>query len=188
MYKWNNECKLDTLKVYGENDVLIFETKNEKAKVYIVNNDIEKITITVDGKEQEITKNDRKHIVVGDGNTQRDVYHYLMPNGPTPTLRLGITKHRGEGTWSSLPHNFELNTEPGFEEVFFYITEGATQRGFQVGRGVWFDNSSVDGVWPISDRTFNTVPMGYHPVVAEPGVKMSYVWAYLAKMKRWEKI
>ena len=103
-------------------------------------------------------------------------------------MRLGITVHRGDGTWSSLPHDFELNTEPGFEEVFFYILNGATKRGIQVGKGVWHDNSPVDSAWPIIDQTFGTVPMGYHPVVGEPNVHVSYVWVYLAKKKSWEKI
>jgi hypothetical protein len=30
--------------------------------------------------------------------------------------------------------------------------------------------------------------MGYHPVVGEPGVHISYVWVYLAKYPRWEKV
>jgi 5-deoxy-D-glucuronate isomerase len=92
------------------------------------------------------------------------------------------------GTWSSLPHDFELNTEAGFEEVFFYIASGTTARGIQLGRGVWHDNSPVDAVWPFADREFGTVPMGYHPVVGEPGVQISYVWVYLAKHPRWEKV
>ena len=103
-------------------------------------------------------------------------------------MRLGITQHRGQGTWSSLPHAFELHTEPGFEEVFFYLLDGSPQRAIQVGRGVWQDNSPVDAIWPVSDRTFGVVPMGYHPVVGEPGVRVSYVWVYLAKKKAWEKI
>ncbi|EKD47808.1 MAG: hypothetical protein ACD_65C00280G0003, partial [uncultured bacterium] len=105
-----------------------------------------------------------------------------------PMMRLGITKHCGLGTWSSLPHDFELNTEPDFEEVFFYLIEGGPKRGFQVGRGVWHDNSEVDGVWPIKDRTFSTVPMGYHPVVGEPHANVSYIWVYLVKKPHWEKI
>jgi 5-deoxy-D-glucuronate isomerase len=58
----------------------------------------------------------------------------------------------------------------------------------QVGRGVWHDNSFIDAVWPFADQQFGTVPMGYHPVVGEPGVQISYVWVYLAKYPRWEKV
>ena len=66
--------------------------------------------------------------------------------------------------------------------------KGTTQRGIQVGKGVWEDGTPVDEVWPIKDRMFSAVPMGYHPVVGEPGVNVSYVWAYLAKKKSWEKV
>lgn len=188
MYKWNNENKLQTLKVSGENDVLVFETGDEKAKVYIQNNDIAKVVCSYNGKETVINKSERAHLVPGEGNTQRDVYHYLKPGGPLPTLRLGITKHRGTGTWSSLPHQFELETEPGFEEVFFHLLQGKPERAIQLGRGVWADNSPVDEAWFVYDRSWSTIPMGYHPVVGEPGVEVSYIWAYLAKKPKWEKV
>ena len=42
--------------------------------------------------------------------------------------------------------------------------------------------------WPIEDHSFGVVPMGYHPVVGEPGTNVWYVWVYLAKHARWEKV
>lgn len=188
-YQWSNETRLDTLKVKGDKDVLVFDAPGEHAEIYLKAGNIDKVVFTAKGKKPvTISAKDAHAIVVGEGNAQRDVYHYLKPGGPAPTMRLGITVHRGEGTWSSLPHDFELNTEPGFEEVFFYIIDGATKRGIQVGKGVWYDNTEVDSVWQIKDHTFGTVPMGYHPVVAEPKTHVSYVWVYLAKKKSWEKV
>lgn len=188
-YEWSNKARLDTLKVTGKDDVLVFEAPGEHAEVFLKNGKIEKVIFKAKGKKPvTIGMKDAHAMVVGEDNAQRDVYHYLKPKGPAPTMRLGITVHRGEGTWSSLPHDFELNTEPGFEEVFFYILEGAGQRGIQVGKGVWYDNSAVDTVWSIKDHTFGTVPMGYHPVVGEPKVHVSYIWVYLAKKKTWEKV
>lgn len=187
-YLWNNENRLDILKVSGENDVLIFETKFEKAEVHIHNGDIGKVVCSVEGNTTIIDNSECVHIVVGEGNAQRDVYHFLKPNGPAPFLRLGITKHRGFGTWSSLPHSFELKNELGFEEVFFYLLKGESQQALQVGKGIWYDGTLIDGVWYVRDRSWSTIPMGYHPVVGEPGVHVSYIWAYLAKKKEWEKI
>jgi 5-deoxy-D-glucuronate isomerase len=189
MYKWNNEKKVESLSAQGEDNVLLFETPSEKARVYIHNGDIEKVVFNIQGGEEStITKQQSTHVLVGEKNWERDVWHYLAPGGPAPTMRLGITKHKGYGTWSSLPHDFELHTEPGFEEVFFYMLEGSPKRAIQVGKGVWHDNTAVDGIWRIEDNTFGTVPMGYHPVVAEPHVNVSYIWVYLAKKKEWEKI
>lgn len=188
-YDWSNEKRLDTLKVGGEGDTLVFEASGERAEVYLKDGTIDKVVFIASGGEPVVVSATEAHaIVVGEGNAERDVYHYLKPGGPAPTMRLGITVHRGKGTWSSLPHDFELNTESGFEEVFFYILEGESKRGIQVGKGVWCDNAPVDTAWPIKDHTFGTVPMGYHPVVGEPGVHVSYVWVYLAKKKSWEKV
>jgi len=188
-YPWCNERRLQTLVAVGEDNVLHFATGEEDAKVHLDADGIAKLVFTEKGKPPvEIPRRAAHAIVVGEGNATRDVYHYLKPGGPAPTMRIGITKHRGLGTWSSLPHDFELSTEPGFEEVFFYILSGGAKRGIQVGRGVWHDNTEVDAVWPIVDRSFGVVPMGYHPVVGEPGTSVWYVWVYLAKHARWEKV
>ena len=186
MYPWSNETRLDTLEVSGKDGVLSFHSETADADVHFDDSGILKVVCKSRGDETEIV--DPHHIVVGEGIVQRDVYHYLKPGGPAKHLRLGLTRHCGLGTWSSLPHDFELNTEPGFEEVFFYLLSGTTRTAIQRGRGVWYDNSSVDDAWLVKDRTFSTIPMGYHPVAAEPGVQVMYIWAYLAKTERWEKV
>lgn len=188
MYQWNNENRLKDLKVSEKDNILVYETKTEKAEVCISNGDISKVVCHYKGVSIGIDKKDSHYLSVGDGNTRRDVYHYIKPGGPLPFLRLGITKHCDLGTWSSLPHPFELKPEPGFEEIFFYILEGGQEKAIQVGRGMWCDGSKVDAVWRVQNNSWSTIPMGCHPVVAEPDVHVSYIWAYLAKKKEWEKI
>lgn len=187
-YEWVNEPKLTTLSARGDNSVLHFSTPIESAEVYLQSGEIKKVIHRHQGLETVIQQSDAHHIVVGSGNSERDVYHFLKPNGPAPELRLGLTTHRGLGTWSSLPHDFELNLEQGFEEVFFYLISGGSGRAIQVGQGVWEDNTPVAATWFVHDHTFGTIPMGYHPIVGEPGVSVSYVWAYLCKKPAWEKI
>ena len=192
MYRYCYRAPLKNLEAQGNDSLLTFETSSEKASVYLNQSGeidrvihIDKIKIV----ESVILASQAKHVVVGTDNCKRDVYHFLVPGKADHlTLRLGLTIHSGEGTWSSLPHDFEENLEPDFEEVFFYSLSGGSGRAYQVGRGVWMDGSSVDSVWPISHQSFSTVPMGYHPVVGEPGVKVKYVWGYIAKFPRWEKI
>jgi len=189
LYKWNNENRLESLTIEGEKEIIFLKTEIETVEVFIKNDDIDKVIVHKNySDEVVINKNQRKHIVVGDGNTKRDVYHYLKPDGPAKYLRLGITKHCSSGTWSSLPHKFELETELGFEEAFFYLLKGTSQRAIQTGKGVWPDGTEVDKVWYVYDRSFSSIPMGYHALVGEPGVYVSYIWAYLAKKNRWEKI
>ena len=187
-YPWCNATRLDVLQASGGESKLVFKSDKETAEVYLDDTDILRVVCRHGGRETVVQNRDAQHLVVGEGNAQRDVYHYLKPGGPAPQLRLGITKHRGVGTWSSLPHDFELNLERGFEEVFFYLISGANRRAIQVGEGMWHDGSAVKGAWFADDHSFGTVPMGYHPVVGEPGVKVHYVWAYLAKKSAWEKI
>lgn len=188
-YGWCNPKRLDTLSASGSGNSLTFVASNEVCQVELAGDTISKVTYMASVEPPvEILASEVKTIIVGEGNTQRRVTHFLAPGGPAKTMRLGITHHIGEGTWSSLPHDFELVTERGFEEVFFYLVHGGSGTAWQRGRGVWFDGSPVDDMWPVKDKTFGTVPMGYHPVVGEPSVKVSYVWAYLAKHPRWEKV
>jgi len=188
MAKWVNEKKLSSLGASLRGNVITFSAGKEKAEVYLKGSDIAKVIYRHAGTKTVIQNKDSHRIVVGEKNWQRDVYHYLKPGGPAPFMRLGITKHGGEGTWSSLPHDFELNTEAGFEEIFFYILEGGPKKAIQVGKGVWFDNKKVDSAWYVTDKSFGVVPMGYHPIVGLPHVKVNYVWIYLCKHKRWEKV
>lgn len=193
MYQFNHPQRLKTLSVEGDSNLLRFGTASESAVIKISDGKIESVLHKdlVNNSEKIINHDDPAvhYITVGSGNTQRDVYHFLKPNPAKHlTLRLGLTIHRGEGTWSSLPHDFEKNPEADFEEVFFYLLKGGSGKAIQVGRGLWADGSNADLVCPVADRTFSVIPCGYHPVVGEPGVQVSYVWAYLAKKAKWEKI
>lgn len=192
MYPYLKKAPLMDLKATGSDDRLEFTTPTERAVIYLNADGSVQKTVHTDlknNKENVIPHEGCHHVVVGESNWTRDVYHYLKPNDQSHlTLRLGLTVHRGEGTWSSLPHDFENHLESGFEEVFFHILHGGPQKAIQVGRGVWADGKEVDEVWPVANRTFSVIPMGYHPVVGEPKVKVTYVWAYLAKKKSWEKI
>ena len=185
---WVNEQNLRELQVFANEDGLSVSDGLEKAHVKILNGTISSVEFSNGLQDWEIQSEQAKIVNVGSGNTAREVHHFLFPGGPATRLRLGQTFHQGEGTWSSLPHDFELNPELGFEEFFHYQISGGSGVAHQVGRGVWRDGLEVDTVWTVSDGDFATIPMGYHPVVAEPGVKISYIWAYLVKFPHWEKI
>jgi 5-deoxy-D-glucuronate isomerase len=138
----------------------------------------------------EIPVSSIKPAIIGNGSTQRFVYHFLDKQFKgNHGLRAGITVHAAESQWSSLPHDFELNLEVGFEEMFFYGLDSKTDSGaIQVGKGVWQDFSNVDNCWLVKDREHSVIPMGYHPVVGLPGTIVSYCWAYIAKHPHWEKV
>jgi|SRR3990167_1417018 len=189
MFSWSNEKNLSELQASGVDNVLEFRSKNERAVVRLSANGsgIDEVFYKSDDREFTVNRGEAYHLVLGEtDNTKRDVFHYLERGGLSKMMRLGITHHHGCGTWSSLPHDFELRVEEGFEEVFFYICPGDS--AIQIVRGVWHDGTPADEVFRVRDKTFATIPMGYHPIVAEPNSTLSYIWCYLAKYPRWEKI
>ena len=72
-YQWANDKMLDLLDAQGSNNKLIFNTEMEKATVYIVDNDIESVNYEYNNQKFIIDKKKRHHIVVGEGNSKRDV-------------------------------------------------------------------------------------------------------------------
>jgi hypothetical protein len=160
----------------------------KKAKDYIDNmNNVPEWQNKLTGNRTTRYEYYKKLITVGSGNNTRDVYHYLIPSEKYE-IRLGLTVHREPGNWSSLPHEFEMNLELDFEEVFFYMIEGGNERAIQIGDGVWCNGQNVNNMWHINNETFSTIPMGYHCVVGEPNSSVSYVWVYICKKPEWEKI
>jgi len=187
-YLWNNTDNLLTLKASGSDSILSINVGHEVVNVHLKDGKIDRVIHLLDGEETIIEENSSHSIVVGEDNIRRKVHHFLKPGGPSPFLRLGLTEHDGTGTWSSTPHPFEKKLEEGFEEVFFYILSGGSKRALQIGKGMWCRGDLVDDVWFVKDHSWSAIPMGFHPVVGEPGVHVSYIWAYLAKKKEWEKI
>lgn len=185
----NNELSLENLSGRRIGNQLEFSFQDEKAIVKLDNNKIAGVTHINAGKSVSF-ETPIKTLSIGERNFQRYVEHFLIRdvNGKN-LLRLGQTFHIGDGgTWSSLPHDFENYPEPGFEELFFYLLSGGSQRAIQVGKGMLFDGKEIDDAWIVNNNDFSQIPMGYHPVGGEPDVIVSYVWCYACKYERWEKV
>lgn len=152
--------------------------------------DVTGVEYELDGERSLIDIPSVVPAIIGSGVTKRSVFHFLDKQFlGNRGLRAGITIHSAESQWSSLPHDFELNLEEGFEEAFFYgLASEETPGAIQVGRGVWQDLSPVDNCWFVEDRKSSIIPMGYHPIVGLPGTTVSYCWAYIAKHPHWEKV
>lgn len=188
MFHQFNEMRLPNMRVHAHPNKLVFESADFTCYVHHADGEISNVDYVSAEGEVRVPASNATKVSVGEGNSLREVTHFLLPGGPAPQLRLGLTCHSASGTWSSLPHGFEQNLEDGFEEVFYYLLEGATKRALQRGHGVWCDGEEVDEVWVVNDGDLSVIPMGYHPVVGEPNVTVRYIWAYLAKFDRWEKI
>lgn len=175
---------------YDGNKQVLISTKNERLKIILKKNDVGQVYY----KNKESSKfkllkiNHFKKKIIGKKYFKRRVVHFLYHKFDDYKLRAGITYHLTEGGWSSLPHKFENNLETGFEEFFFYLLKNAPYEAIQVGKGVWHNFKRINSAWKIRNKTFSQIPMGYHPVVGLPNVRVAYIWAYIAKHKRWEKI
>ena len=171
----------------GEFDTIRFTDikENEHVDVSLSDRPTE-IMMTIFGKA--LYSGDATHFVKGKGITERDVWHFVTREHAT-ALRAGLTVHRS--AFSSTPHDFELNLEPGFEEVFVFMMPDFT-KGLLEGQGVWPDGESVDAAWPIRNRSMAQVPMGLHRVAVLPESDgrlpwLAYVWCYLCTKPEWEK-
>lgn len=188
-YQSAKGLSLATLQGKYSDDCVTFTARNESAVVTIQDGKIESVEHTFEGVSKKIQE-PLKKLKIGERNFKRTVDHFVIKNTNGEALmRLGQTFHVGDGgTWSSLPHDFENFPEEGFEELFFYILRGGSQRAIQVGKGLFHDGAPVDDAWIVSDREFSQVPMGYHPVGGEPDVVVSYIWCYLCTKSEWEKV
>lgn len=111
--------------------------------------------------------------IIGKGTARREVRVILGADGPAKKLRCGETVNR-RGGWSSWPpHSFDKDPENDkhFQEFFYYFTDPRDGLAYQV--------LNTEIVRVDSGRKLE-IPLGYHPVVAGPGVKLMYVWFYVS--------
>jgi hypothetical protein len=114
-------------------------------------------------------------------NTGRWVFEYLTRESGCG-VRAGLTIHVEPSSWSSWPpHDFEqrdlsspLPLFPYFYEEFVYVTLPPNGWGLQVQAG----HAGGREVSAFRDREIRGIRMGSHPVVAAPGVRLAYFWAY----------
>lgn len=114
---------------------------------------------------------------IGKGTLRRSVREVLGADGPSKHIRCGETINE-IGGWSSWPpHSFDKNPENAakFEEVFYVFTD--PKDGYAIIR----KNGKLEELRS-GDRT--EVPLGEHPIVAGPGVRMMYVWFYVSPVDK----
>lgn len=117
------------------------------------------------------------HQIHGSGSGQREVMFTLDPKTPASRLICGFT-WSGDGTWTGwAPHQHELD----LEEVYCYFDMPQPRFGFHVS---YLKSGEIDDIvaHPVYSGTMVEAPCGYHPTVASPGGRNSYLWV-LASFK-----
>lgn len=119
---------------------------------------------------------------IGTGTRRRTVRVILGYGGPSQRLRVGETVNR-RGGWSSWPpHSFDKDPANAskFEERFYCFTDPKDGDAYLVRRGVFRGGSDIDVIERIESGKCIDVPLGYHPIVAGPGTRLCYFWAYVS--------
>jgi 5-deoxy-glucuronate isomerase len=111
------------------------------------------------------------HQIHGEGIGQREVFMTLSDKDEASRLICGLT-WGGEGAWTSWPPH---QHEKDLEEVYCYFGMPLPHFGFHIS---YLRSGEVDGIvtHTVHSGTMVQAPRGYHPTVASPGTRNSYLW------------
>lgn len=111
------------------------------------------------------------HQIHGKGVGQREVMFTLDPGTPASHLICGLT-WGGQGTWTSWPPH---QHEKDLEEVYCYFDMDLPKFGFHLS---YLHSGEPEGivVHTVHSGTMVQAPAGYHPTVASPSVRNTYLW------------
>lgn len=116
--------------------------------------------------------------MLGKGCWKREVREILGSDNVSGEIRCGETVNR-PGGWSSWPpHRFDQEGAPNFQEVFYVFTDPKDGYGIMRINGELREVRSGDRI---------DVPLGEHPIVAGPGVRLMYVWFFVGAEKLYPK-
>jgi 5-deoxy-glucuronate isomerase len=122
--------------------------------------------------DMSIPIGDRKQ-VHGEGVGRRDVFMTIAPQDPACRIIAGYTWGQ-EGMWTSWPPH---QHEEHLEEVYVYFDMPKDQFGLNL---VFNEDLSDFYAHKVESGDLIAMPNGYHPTVATPGVKNTYLWALFA--------
>ncbi|WP_307988678.1 5-deoxy-glucuronate isomerase [uncultured Fusobacterium sp.] len=111
------------------------------------------------------------HQIHGEGVGQREVMFTLAPSDKASRLICGLT-WGGNGSWTSWPPH---QHEKDLEEVYCYFDMPAPKFGFHVS---YLKSGEVEDIVAhvVQSGDMVQAPCGYHPTVASPGTRNTYLW------------
>ena len=115
------------------------------------------------------------HQIHGEGVGQREVMFTLAPQDKASRLICGIT-WGGEGAWTSWPPH---QHEKDLEEIYCYFDMDLPKFGFHIS---YLKSGEVEDIvtHTVTSGTMVQAPCGYHPTVASPGTRNTYLWVLAA--------
>ncbi|MBR8749502.1 5-deoxy-glucuronate isomerase [Fusobacterium sp. DD29] len=115
------------------------------------------------------------HQIHGEGVGRREVMFTLAPSDKASRLICGLT-WGGNGAWTSWPPH---QHEKDLEEVYCYFDMPAPKFGLHIS---YLKSGQVDEIVShvVQSGTMVQAPCGYHPTVASPGTRNTYLWVLAA--------
>ena len=118
------------------------------------------------------------HQFHGEGVGRREVFFTLDPKTPASRLICGLT-WGGDGSWTSWPpHQHELD----LEEAYCYFDMDAPKFGMHLSY-LTGQHAQDAVVHVVNSGSVVLAPAGYHPTVASPGTRNTYLWVLAALRK-----
>lgn len=111
------------------------------------------------------------HQIHGAGLGRREVMFTLDPRTPASRLICGLT-WGGQGAWTSWPPH---QHEKDLEEAYCYFDMDRPKFGLHLS---YLHSGGLEEMLPhvVTSGTMVQAPCGYHPTVASPAVRNSYLW------------
>lgn len=111
------------------------------------------------------------HQIHGSGVGQREIMMTLSDKDEASRLICGLT-WSGEGTWTSWPPH---QHEKDLEEVYCYFDMPLPKFGFHIS---YLKAGDVENIvtHTVHSGTMVEAPVGYHPTVASPCIRNTYLW------------
>lgn len=111
------------------------------------------------------------HQIHGSGVGQREVFMTLGDKDEASRLICGIT-WGGAGAWTSWPPH---QHEKDLEEIYCYFDMPLPHFGFHIS---YLKSGEVEDIvtHTVHSGTMVQAPCGYHPTVAAPGIRNTYLW------------
>lgn len=124
------------------------------------------------------------HQIHGKDVGQREVFMTVNPEVEASRLLCGLT-WGGNGSWTSWPPH---QHEKDLEEVYCYFDIEPPHFGLHLS---YVESGNADSMVAsvVTSGTFVLAPRGYHPTVAAPGTKNTYLWilaAHSHKSRRYD--
>lgn len=115
------------------------------------------------------------HQIHGSGVSQREVFMTIDPGTASSRLLVGLT-WGGNGAWTSWPPH---EHEKDMEEVYCYFDMDDPHFGLHLS---YVEPGDTHGVvaHTVKSGTMILAPRGYHPTVAAPGTRNTYLWVLAA--------